>query len=257
MLTIFVGSGCDQFTIDSRVLNTDQYISSRLPLIIKHSDGYINRNAICFPIIVNFLQGYKLKKSMIVNLLKKSMLSEYDFYYMLYEDMEYYNIVALKKQVFTYLTKYYPIIIEKHTLTASVSEIESLMSEISFIDQDIAENQKQINKLESMKYMSPNKLGRIKYKLSKCYDNLNDYVMNKHILISAISSLENILCYVGVNVIGLTETFKRRCDNDPTIIKRFHDFIQWFKSYNSLLNFIFQLLTTIGISINLAKNNDK
>lgn len=108
---IFLNVGNKIFKINKQtILFSDSYLSS---LIKDHNFEnnntiYIDRDPLCFPIILNSLRGYFLTKSQIYNIFKKSKFDKKEFYQILYEDILFYKIKSLINEFETLLYNKYP-----------------------------------------------------------------------------------------------------------------------------------------------------
>lgn len=74
---------------------------------------YVDRDSLCFPIILNYLRGYSLKKSQISNIWKKSGLSKREFYVSLHEDVYFYGIESLIQEYEKFLYEEYPEMLDE------------------------------------------------------------------------------------------------------------------------------------------------
>jgi hypothetical protein len=79
---------------------------------------YIDRDPLCFPLVLNYLRGYTMKRSLVDSLYFSTELSREDFYMILYEDANFYGLEGFIREVEIFLYEQCPSLIK------DISEVE-------------------------------------------------------------------------------------------------------------------------------------
>lgn len=254
LINITVGDMVFKTTVET-VMSHESYISNIVKYSKDKTEIFIDRDPLCFPIIMNYLRGYTLKESQIIKIYEISELSMYEFFSMLHDDICFYGIKLLIDEFELFLYNRYPLYMKNfdeyvenknpnkynedktymmNLLYFYISVAEKETEDNSFVDINKAVfKAKQITMDDSM-YKIEKYIGKLIYyiELCQCKDNytniLNNYIQFIYILINK---------FFGLNI-----TFDKLTINNKTT-----EYIYNLeKKYsNPLINLIYPLFNNI------------
>lgn len=108
-ITLHIGEATFN-VLDTTLSSQENYFSALIQG--EHTEFWVDRDPLCFPVVLHALRGYTLKRSMVESIYYSSELSREDFHLMLYEDAQFYAIPSLVREVEVLLYELCPSLIQ-------------------------------------------------------------------------------------------------------------------------------------------------